>query len=213
VPAATKMELPMYSIFEPTDETIEAILSRERHEDFSYDFVGATRKMTVTPRGYDCDHNRICLGSGESVFTRACAALRHWEMFNLGWVKMTNPTASIEYGTTVLMMAHCYGLWWLNICRIVYLIDETGPLHRFGFAYGTLPHHVERGEERFSIEWNRADDSVWYDIYAFSKPAYWMVKLGYPLARRLQRRFARDSKHAMLYAASAAKSEVKTIAV
>ncbi|MBO0797819.1 MAG: DUF1990 domain-containing protein [Blastocatellia bacterium] len=86
------------------------------------------------------------------------------------------------------------------ICRIVYLIDEPGPVHRYGFAYGTTGRHVERGEERFTIEWCEADDMVWYDIYAISQPACWMVRLGYPLARRLQRKFARDSKNAMIRA-------------
>ena len=35
---------------------------------------------------------------------------------------------------------------------------------KFGFAYGTLPDHAATGEERFLIEWNQDDDSVWYDI-------------------------------------------------
>ncbi len=197
----------MFSIFKPTNEMIESALSGQSREDFSYDFVGATREMTAAPQGYDCDHNRICLGKGEAVFTAALAALRRWEMFHLGWVEMIDPAAPIIPGTSVVMQARCYRLWWLNVCRIVYLIDEPGPVRRFGFAYGTLPYHVERGEERFTIEWNQADDAVWYDIYAFSKPAYWMVRLGYPLARRLQRRFARDSKQAMLRAVSAANAE------
>jgi uncharacterized protein (UPF0548 family) len=83
------------------------------------------------------------------------------------------------------------------------VIDESGPIHRFGFAYGTLSQHVERGEERFLIEWRQSDNSVWYEIYAVSRPAFWMVRIGYPLARRLQRRFAHDSKQAMLLATSA----------
>jgi uncharacterized protein (UPF0548 family) len=59
---------------------------------------------------------------------------------------------------------------------------------RFGFAYGTLSTHVERGEERFTIEWHRDEDSVWYDILAFSRPNKLLVKLGLPLARMLQQR-------------------------
>jgi len=176
---------------------VESVLSRQSCQDFSYRFVGATRDKTVAPPGYDCDHNRVCLGKGERVFSVACLALSRWQMFNLGWVEIINSGAPIKSGTTVVMAARCYGSWWLNACRIVYVIDETVPARKFGFAYGTLPYHVERGEERFTIEWH-ADDSIWYDIYAFSQPAYWMVKLCYPLARRLQRKFAGDSKQAML---------------
>jgi alpha-ketoglutarate-dependent taurine dioxygenase len=43
------------------------------------------------------------------------------------------------------------------------------PVRRFAFAYGTLAEHAESGEERFQVEW-REDDSVWYDILAFSRP-------------------------------------------
>jgi uncharacterized protein (UPF0548 family) len=50
------------------------------------------------------------------------------------------------------------------------------------------------------VEWRREDDSVFYDLYAFSRPNHFLAKLGYPLARRLQRRFARDSLQAMVRA-------------
>jgi uncharacterized protein (UPF0548 family) len=78
-------------------------------------------------------------------------------------------------------------------------------VRRCGFAYGTLPHHVERGEERFSVEWH-PDDTVWYDVRAFSRPRYWPVRLAFPLARWLQRRFVTESKAAMQKAASAAET-------
>jgi uncharacterized protein (UPF0548 family) len=84
-------------------------------------------------------------------------------------------------------------VWWLNAARIVYVIDEP---RWFGFAYGTLPGHVERGEERFSVEW-LDDDTVWYDLMAFSRPHYWGARLVKPLARRLQRRFVGLSKAEM----------------
>lgn len=190
----------MFSLLKPNREIIEALLERQNNLEFSYRFVGATAEMAAPPQGYDCDHNRICLGKGERVFTAASAALRRWHMFELGWVEIYNSAAPIKPGTVVVMLAHCFGLWWSNICRIVYVIDEPGPVRKFGFAYGTTSHHVERGEERFTIEWHNSDDSVWYDIYAFSQPSYWMARLGYTLARRLQRRFAEDSKRVMLQA-------------
>jgi uncharacterized protein (UPF0548 family) len=73
------------------------------------------------------------------------------------------------------------------------VIDEP---RRFGFAYGTLPGHVEAGEERFLVEW-LADDAVWYDLLAISRPRYWGARLAYPLARRLQRTFAQRSRARM----------------
>jgi uncharacterized protein (UPF0548 family) len=95
-------------------------------------------------------------------------------------------------------MGRVIGLWWLNACRIVYVIDEGGPVQRFGFAYGTLPGHVESGEERFLIEWDQGENSVWYDILAFSRPRHPLARLGYPFARLMQKRFARDSVKAMV---------------
>jgi hypothetical protein len=79
--------------------------------------------------------------------------------------------------------------------------DEVANRRRYGFAYGTLGEHAERGEERFAVEWNREDDTVWYDILAFSRPKSLLAIMGYPLSRSLQRRFAVASKAAMLAAA------------
>jgi len=97
-------------------------------------------------------------------------------------------------------MGRAVGVWWLNACRVVYVVDDDGPISKFGFAYGTLPGHVESGEERFLIEWDRGDDGVWYDIVAFSHPHRFSARLGYPVVRRLQKRFGRDSAASMLRA-------------
>lgn len=108
----------------------------------------------------------------------------------------------MEAGTTVAVVARHYGLWSVNVSRVVYEVDdEKDGVKRYGFAYGTLPEHAERGEERFIVEWSREDDSVHYDVLAFSRPNHLLVLLGYPLARAAQRRFARDSLAAMVRAA------------
>jgi uncharacterized protein (UPF0548 family) len=143
------------------------------------------------------DHNRVRVGSGRQAFQRAVAALRSWQQFELRWVSLVPNDAPIKVGTTVVVKAHTFGVWSLNATRIVYVINEIDPIARFGFGYGTLPDHVETGEERFLIEWTPADDSVCYDILAFSKPRQQLVLLGKPVARFFQRRFATDSIAAM----------------
>jgi uncharacterized protein (UPF0548 family) len=70
-------------------------------------------------------------------------------------------------------------------------------VHRFGFAYGTLRGHPERGEERFLVERNESDDSVWYDLLPVSQPAHWLARWGYPYTRYEQARFRRLSGLAM----------------
>jgi uncharacterized protein (UPF0548 family) len=114
-------------------------------------------------------------------------------MFRLPWIELCWPHAPIEPDSAVGVLARYLSLYWLNCCRIVYVIEEAGDIERVGFAYGTLPLHAEKGEERFMVEWHHQDDSVWYDIYAFSQPNQFLVRAFHPLARRAQRRFARQS--------------------
>ena len=82
--------------------------------------------------------------------------------------------------------------------RILYLIDEaSSDFTRSGFAYGTVQGHWEHGEERFLVEWDRRDDSVWYDLLVFS-PAAPAGEAGVPYTRYEQARFRRLSCAAML---------------
>ena len=181
----------MFLLRQPPDETIRQFISSQHNLPFTYREVGATR-YEATPPGYNVDHNRVKLGDGEDVYLRAVAALRNWKQFDLGWVTIVPPNTPVEVGRIVAVQARTFGFWALSAARIVYVIEDEAPVKRFGFAYGTLPNHVECGEERFTIE-RREDDSVWYDIYAFSHPQHPLVKLGYPIARNLQQRFAKES--------------------
>jgi uncharacterized protein (UPF0548 family) len=187
----------MFTLSEPSDEDVLKFVSSQSNVSFSYAEIGATRLEQTghadAPRGFTVDHNRIQLGRGAEVFQRGVEALRQWRQFDLGWVTIATPGVKLEKDAVVAVKAWACGMWSLNACRVVYLIDEQGPVTRFGFAYGTLPDHIERGEERFLIEWNRDDDSIWYDILAFSQPHHPLVKLGLPVARIMQKRFARDS--------------------
>jgi uncharacterized protein (UPF0548 family) len=185
----------MWSLSRPSLEDVRRHLDAQRGLPFSYRAVGATRDG-LEPVGFDHDHNRQLLGTGAASFAAARDAIRAWAMFPapLGWIEPAGiPIAEGELAGVVI---RALGLWWLNAARIVYVIDEP---RRFGFAYGTLPGHAERGEERFLVEW-LADDTVWYAIDAFSQPRSWLARLGKPIVRRLQRRFGRLSRAAMLRA-------------
>lgn len=190
----------MLSLRKPSADALRDFLAAQRELPFTYGAVGAT--AGTPPAGYVVDRTRIRLGEGETVFRSAIAALQRWQQFNLGWVQAWPADTPIQEGEVVAVMGRAVGVWWLNACRVVYTVDETGPNFRFGFAYGTLPGHVESGEERFLVEWDRDDDAVWYDILAFSRPHHVLTRLGYPVVRRLQKRFGRDSATAMLRAVS-----------
>jgi uncharacterized protein (UPF0548 family) len=185
----------MFMLRKPTPETIGAFLAAQVQLNFTYSAVGAT--AAVPPTGYNVDHTRIKLGEGTRIFTAGKAALERWKQFSLGWVEAWPPDTEIQAGQVVAVIARVFGLWWLNACRIVYIVSVDEPVRRFGFAYGTLPEHAESGEERFTVEWHVSDDTVWYDILTFSRPQQFLARLGYPFARRLQKRFARDSTAAM----------------
>lgn len=179
----------------PTPRQIDAFIARREQADYTYDAVGATR--TAPPPGYRVDQTRCRLGSGEAAFAAACDALRRWAQFDLGWLRLYPAAAPISTGTTVAIVASAAGQWWLNACRIVYVIDEADQeTCRFGFAYGTLPGHAGSGEERFLVELNSAGE-VAYEIFAFSRPGHFLARIGYPLLRRYQRCFGRDSTEAM----------------
>jgi len=188
----------MPSLRKPTAESVDRFLKAEAQRSFTYSAVGATAE--TPPAGFVVDRTRIKLGEGELVFEAAKAALQEWEHFNLGWVEVRPSKPPIQPGEVVAVLGQAVGLWWLNACRIVYVVDESGPIKQFGFAYGTLPGHAESGEERFLVEWDRKANEVWYDILAFSRPNHILTRLGYPVVRCTQKRFGRDSAAAMLKA-------------
>jgi uncharacterized protein (UPF0548 family) len=188
----------MLSLRKPSGESIRRFLTAQAKLTFSYAAIGATANQL--PAGFVVDHTRIKLGEGEPVFQAAKAALRRWRQFDLGWLEAWSPETPIQTGEVVAIVARAIGLWWLNACKILYVVDESGPISRFGLAYGTLPDHAGRGEERFLIEWDQADNGVWYDVLAFSWPNHFLTRLGYPIVRRTQKRFGRESAAAMLEA-------------
>lgn len=199
----------LMSLQKPRPEQLFPFLSEQAGYELTYADVGATADNP--PAGYVVDHTRIQLGCGESVFLAAQDALKNWQQFQLGWVCAWPRNTPLEVGQVVAIMGWAVGFWWLNACRIIYTVDESEPgmISRFGFAYGTLPGHVETGEERFLIEWDHNTDQVFYHIDAFSKPYHLLTRIGYPLVRRNQKRFGRDSAAAMFRAVNAATPEIR----
>lgn len=205
----------MFSIRRPTEATIRSYLEARSNDAFTYATVGCTREQPRSRHGWNIDHERVLLGYGEEVFRQARAAIESWRMFPREVAEVYWPDVPIAAGSAVgvLYWAAPARMWLLCPARIIFVIDgprNGGPrndgtgsetVEQFGFAYGTLPGHPERGEERFLIEWNRADDSVWYDLTAVSQPAHWLARLGYPYARYEQARFRKLSAAAMQAAA------------
>jgi uncharacterized protein (UPF0548 family) len=175
----------------PSPQQLDALLKQLERTPLSYPEAGAT--AGAMPLGYDHDDNRIKLGADEEVFEAAKNAILDWGMFPEGWTQLFPRPVTLYPGAQVVVMFRLMGMWWVNTCRVVYIVNEADV---FGFAYGTLPGHVEQGEELFLVERDQNGD-IWYRIRAFSRPQHWLALLGYPATRWHQRRFVRDSLEAM----------------
>lgn len=185
----------MLTLRKPSQLDIARILCESENSPYSYAEVGETKG--VPPKGFRFNSHRILLGHGEQTFVRGKEAISQWRMFPTPMAQLFGNELPLEPGLTVAVLFHVGLLWSTNLCRVVYTFDEQGDIDRFGFAYGTLPEHVECGEERFEVQWLRADDSVWYEISVFARPQHPLVKLGHPYARYQQRRFRKLSGEAM----------------
>jgi len=146
------------------------------------------------PTGFSHDLLRTRIGTGVNVFEAAVRAFEQWRQFELGWMRVANPTARIEVSRIVAVEVHSLGLWSLNLSRIISVTRDT---HAFGFIYRTAQHHIEEGEERFLLTFDPSTEIVCYELEAVSKPRNWMAILGYPITRAFQHRFARESQKRM----------------
>jgi uncharacterized protein (UPF0548 family) len=187
----------MFSLLRPSPRDIARFLAASRDLSLSYQPVGLALSANAS---FDADETIVALGSGAAIYERAKAALREWTQFDLGWVELYPRHASIEVGSVVAVLIHHLGFWSLNGCRVVYGIGNDA-VHEFGYAYGTLTNHGERGEEVFKVVMKPGTGEVSYVIQAASRPRAALARLGYPLARHLQARFRRDSARVMRQAA------------
>ena len=188
----------MFFLQKPSQETITQLLVQQNRLPLNYPEVGAT--LTDPPAGYNVDHNQVLLGKGSETWQLAKEALQSWQHFNIAWLKLVPSTVPVEEGQVVAVLTKVLGAFWsLTPCRLVYVREEEDEQSsRFGFAWGALPGHAAKGEERFLVEWNYKTDEVRYDVLAFSLPDHWLAHLGYYYVRYLQQKFGRDTKQAMV---------------
>ena len=186
----------MISIRKPTHTELKEYLWQHLDVPFTYAEVEGTRNDDL-PEGFSCGRRRVCLGKGRSCFLQAKKAVVQWKMFPEDFVDLVWPTP-IEEGRVVATMFRAPGFWTVNPCRIIYTIDEVeDSIEQFGFAYGTVGKHLASGEERFTVEYHHEDESVWYEVYCFSRVNHWLSALAYPYLRFQQYRFRSLSANAM----------------
>lgn len=138
----------------------------------TYAQVGAT--AGEMPAGYRHVRAAEQIGSGRARFEQAAEAVLRYGMLRGAGLKVDATTEMARVGTDVLgRLGPFYAP-----CRVVYVLDEPD---RRGFAYGSLPGHAVRGEEMFAVRYDPTDEAVYAEVAAFSQPATWWSKLGFPV--------------------------------
>ncbi len=170
----------------PGEKDLEDLRRRLPDRPLSYEEVGATARA-VLPDGYHHDRISIELGRGDGIWARGQEAIRTWQAHRHAGAAIYPAAAVIDVGTEVIATLRLGLLFILAPCRVVYVTAEP---NRFGFAYGTLPGHPERGEEAFHVT-RRDDGTVRFEIVAFSRPVTALARLGAPLSRLVQNRTTR----------------------
>ena len=149
---------------------------------FTYTQVGATRDRPLPPHYHHLRH-RVQIGEGAEVFRRAGEAVLTFTMHRRAGTRIRTEAQRAAPGVRVIV-----GLGPFTVpCQVVYAYDEPD---RAGFGYGTLPGHLEQGEEAFLVERDAAG-RVWFTVVAFSRPARWTTIVAGPVAVLAQRAFAR----------------------
>lgn len=184
----------MFRLHKPSPTILDNMLEAQASLSPSYPNVGLTRNGNLPAVGYSVHKAELCLGRGVETFERAASAMRDWKNFAISYISLYPPVPSIAEGTDLVVCAHHVVMWSINVCRIIYVIDESDSNgKKFGFGYGTLPLHAEQGEERFLLRWDADSDQVIYEIIAFSRPNSLLVRLGWPVAKQIQNQFRLDS--------------------
>ena len=136
----------MFRLRKPNKELLARIRDQFRHQSLTYAEAGCTRGPA--PPGYSVDHYRCKLGEGPDVFRKARQVIASWKMLDLGWALPCWPDAELKQDELTGTIAHVYGIWSINVCRVVYVEESEAPTTRFAFAYGTLPGHPGDTTER-----------------------------------------------------------------
>lgn len=153
---------------------------REGMDGLTYDQVGAT--AGVMPAGYHHVRARRVVGRGPADFERAADALLAGEAQRRAGARVELSETPMREGTRVTMRLGLGILSFRIPCLVVWAERSASVA---GFAYGTLPGHPERGEERFTLSLAPSGEVV-FEIAAFSKPGRWFTRVGAPLGRLVQ---------------------------
>ncbi len=172
------------------ERDLAALLERAGPDSLTYAPAGVSMG-DLAPSGLKRRHWTTSL-AGSNAFERAVEALHTWGMHRGAGLRVA-ADGPIAVGTNVAFSAPLPIGFVDGTCRIVLVVDEP---NRYGFAYGTLSVHPERGEEAFVVS-RDGDGNVRLDIVGVSRTAHPLARLAPPLADHLQDRGVRRYLAAM----------------
>lgn len=153
--------------------------------ELTYDEVGATGGDL--PAGYHHARLQRVIGHGLADFERAGELLLSGEVQRRAGAEVRMSETPLREGTRVDMRLRLGPAVFRIPCLVVWAERTEDSC---GFAYGTLPGHPERGEERFELRLEPSGEVV-FTIFAFSRPGRWFTRLGGPIAGRFQAHMTR----------------------
>lgn len=175
---------------EPDADDVRAVLDAQRDAMLTYADVGQTLEPERRQR-----ENVMRL---DVPFEAAKRALAEWRQYDVAWTHVAEPRPPIAEGNVVAIVAYTFGLWSVNCSRIVRVIDEPG---RFAYAIGTLPHHLETGEELFEVR-ELGDEGCEFRIASTSGANHPLVRIGWFAAEWKIRQFVKLGPSALARAAA-----------
>jgi uncharacterized protein (UPF0548 family) len=161
-----------------TNQELAALLRDSQSDHLTYEPSGASLSGDASD-GLSAQRWGTEVGGAEA-FDRASEALHTWVVHRRANLTVATDGA-LAVGRNVAFCAPLTVGFIDASCRIVAVIDEPD---RFGFAYGTLSIHPERGEESFIV--TRTPTGARFDIQAVSAPAHRLARLVLPITHRLQ---------------------------
>ena len=185
----------MFFLRRPTDERLERYRLACESRPFNRPDLESAM-LDAPPRGFHTDDYGVVLGRGEKVYAAAVAALESFAMYPAPWAWVQVGSRPLVPGSVYVAVVRGYGLYTVLPGRLFEVFDGSDENRRRGFSFGTIVGHVEQGVERFSVEWSPETDEVRYGVRAVWRPTA-LVRLGQPLARRMQLKFQRGSMDSM----------------
>lgn len=195
----------MYALRRPRPAALARLRREQEGQPLTYDEVGMSLADEVPSGPWSVASVALEVGRGNAGLLLARRAIRAWAGHDQAGVVLEPERPAIAEGEVLALAAPVLGPWlpvaglWLTAaCRVVRVVDDDDA---FGFAYGTLPHHPEVGEESF-VARRHPDGSVTVEVRVVSATASRLARLGGPVSLRLRDGFLR--RYAVGLAASVA---------